>query len=345
MRKSLMLFAVLAFITAMSFADGARKPVFEFTIITEPGNYYLTRGIDGAIIINSDNVTLDLCGKTISWFLDFSGHTDIFIRNGTTGGIYADSSIPVRCRIENMNHTGGGIMLENVEFADIRDNYIYASGDSVNPASGIDLKSSVYGSSRITGNTIDATAYGIYLEGLNGSIISSNNILSYAGGHSGENGIYTDGSGSIICDNSVRDGGEYSSAIFSSQSAEGSLISGNTVLSGWDGTGMNIGSSGSLIINNNITSSLFYVSIYLSGACNVTRDNVLISLDVNVMRIDSDFNLIDSNKIYSMFGNEIGIFFNSNADSNSYRNNFFKGTSAPIQDDGTGNTDDGGNIN
>lgn len=190
MRKLATLYVLLT-VMALSWsqADEGRIPIFQRTIITQPGHYVLTRNftslVNPAIDVQSDDVTIDLNGHTITSqsgvdsIVLQDGQTNLVVRNGritggrtafdygggTTGGAH------IRIREIEIYGVDEAIHFTNPGYVEVVSCDIRAANDSIyitstNPFTG-----------RILNNTLVNPVLGLYLDGMENGTVRGNIIL------------------------------------------------------------------------------------------------------------------------------------------------------------------------
>lgn len=322
--------------------DEGRIPIYRITTISQSGHYILTRDISvttntQVINISAPNVTLDLNGKTISSASTTVGviNLDInisnaTIRNGYLNGGYSGiqynggAVVPPRIFLENLtirNTANNGIVLIDVAHAEVIACKIFSAGYS-----GIYVTNETAAfTGKVNNNTINGVqADGIYIDNIRSGEIRNNTIQNF--------GI-NPGSGY----------GGIGVAALPGINAEGNLIKGNTISAGLNnnyGIWLMGYSDNNLIIDNGIAST---GGIRLASSNNLLFGNVINANSLNGIYVEGARNLIDSNQIIDNGG--YGINFDSPSSNNSYRKNMIRGnTSGTVIDNGTSNTNDGGNI-
>jgi hypothetical protein len=204
---------------------GTRITSLPYTI-TSPGFYYLTgnlsySGTSNGINVNSDDLTLDLMGFSLSgpgpsasnYAIYMSGRKNVEIRNGTVSGwfygIYEDSSAALRHRVINMRVEsmgdgiyllGRGHLIKGCTVGDCIGIGIWLAGGiaSGNIVSNCALNG-IYltAAGNVIGNTIfttGSTQYGIYIDTTAPNLVMQNTVTG-PGTH------FTLGSGSVNVSN------------------------------------------------------------------------------------------------------------------------------------------------
>jgi hypothetical protein len=267
--------------------------------ISSSGSYYLTKNLTStgtAITISADDVTLDLCGFTLTgpgsgtnYGIYMNGRKNIEIRNGTiksfgTDGIYDSSSSGGNQRILRVQVIGNkryGIYLHG-STNQIKDCVISGNGSSyagfvygINTAAGC----------AITGNTVyengmaaTGNVSGIYT----GSGCKITDNVVYGNGVSAGGVVYgiNCDSGSTITDNSVFSNGSYATntvygiyALNSSNTISGNTVHGNGIFSsGGLGSGIYTMDAGSIM--NNIVRSNGGPGITGTNFCQIIQNTI-----------------------------------------------------------------------
>src|SRR5262245_48409826 len=194
--------------TAAVRASEGRIPVFDTTVINQPGHYVVTRGIStagpspvitmgGAGCTPFSGVTLDLNGHTLAKSVAVDVirietacvRGGVTIRNGrivgpdsggTTGaGIFSSNSAQIQIRIEDVEIGtvgGSGVDIRAARDVEVRNCHIHDVGGFGISVAGF------FGPFRgsIAGNTIDSTRFGgLTLSGLNAGQVRSNVITNF----------------------------------------------------------------------------------------------------------------------------------------------------------------------
>jgi parallel beta-helix repeat protein len=223
-------------------------------IISQPGSYYLTGDINTiidiyGIQINAGNVTIDLCGFTISGAKPGSAsgiymidRKNIEIRNGTIRdfgryGIFESQNTSAShhrvINVRAIDNGQGGI-------------FLYGKGNLIKDCTVSDNGTSASG----------IPSYGIYTS--SAAIVTGNTC--YNNGASASGGLYVYGiivgSGSTVIDNTVYDNGNNAnvSYIYGISAASGSVVTSNTAR------------------NGNSTQSSHIYGIHAQSGCTVTNN-------------------------------------------------------------------------
>jgi len=245
--------------------------------ITSPGSYYLTGNVNitsnfkHAILIDSDDVTVDLTGYRLwsSWVtippganLDFDGiHIaaeckNIEIRNGTiasdnhTAGLFTYRGFRKGLSAENDTD---GIRIKDIRVSGARESGIELLGNDnlvkgcTVSDNGTSVTSDVYGiyalsGSTVTGNTVNnngesvtSDVYGIKVGW--GSTVSGNTVSHNGDSASGSYGIYAS-IGCTVTGNTTRSNGYYAVGTVYGIRACGSTVTGNMAyFNGYNATG------------------------------------------------------------------------------------------------------------
>jgi hypothetical protein len=373
--------ALLAPVSLAAAADG-KIPIYQVTTITSPGHYIVTRGIQAAsgpaITIQADDVTLDLNGRVVrgdaaaaEGVIKVSdGASGVLIRNGTiegaTNGVYqsdtsgtGDLSVhDVRIRV-----TGNAIfgLLTNggahVELLDSVVTVAGAGGVEVTNSKSVRIERSTFS----TVPNLTVVARGIVVSA--GRAVISSNIVQIEcdgtmtgidvsaatwvvranqldGGLCDANaGIRVNGGVGSIIDNVLTVGFRRRAIDLN---ASGAFVTGNVLWSGGGQDGLQVNGSDNTIADNHVQCGGGpQTLIAVGGDRNRILRNKLSGTNCGPsgIVIGGSFNLIEGNTV-SGPGDGI-VFFGS---SNSYRSNFLRVNDEPIIDNGTGNTDDGGNV-
>src|SRR5437773_10485625 len=316
-------------------ADEGRISIFAQTIIVRPGYYILTRDIaasSGIVIgINSDGVTLDLNGHTISNLstlsddvVVYAGVRNVTIRNGRIsgglGGISYASGAGVRARIRLeelnvINTIQNGIYAYGVEDLEVRSCQI--TGNSAQAGGMYVAGGSSSFSGRFINNTIETHGqFGMFLYGLLGGEVRGNRSAWVTGPNG--TGLELNGTpgtphgGNLVEGNAII-GGQYA-GIYVGGDCDANVIVNNII--GGNGLGIQAASSGNRIAEN-----------ILSG-------NAGAGLSILGSR-----NLLEGNQVRDNHG--CGLLFAAGATENAYRNNMVRGNDTALCGSAT---DAGGNI-
>ena len=276
------------------------------TIITQPGCYYVTKNIAGAgnevILIQADNVSLDLKGHTLTLpgagpgsaiiRID-AGFTGISIRNGTLSGARrgvtqaAHATKRSRIHLKNLtvkDYTSEGIHFTGPEQVDLIDSRVIST---TNHAVMV-----IPGGGTFTGHFLRNTLRGansnvLLLDGLNGGIVRGNQATGEGDqvgiGVTGDSniiegntiwrvhgwGIYVDGLGNLVANNTVNSG---RTGIYVKK--DDNRITGNVVHKCHE-SGIRIEGSRNLIEGNHASEQLGSFGLQIvSGTDNAYRNNM-----------------------------------------------------------------------
>lgn len=322
-------------------ADEGRIPIYQQTTILQPGHYVLTRDITGVggnvIVIDSDNVSLDLGGRTVTssgtpGFLVHipNGRSDIVVRNGRlvggNSGVRA-APAPSRSRIlledlEIVNATLSGISIENAGHVEVLSCRVFLSA-----ASSVGIMAGSTGGTgyagRFIGNTVDgAGQHGMLLNNLTGGEVRGNLVANFGSALPNQAGIWIGSSpvdgGNLVQGNIVRNGGSDDDGIVVSNgfSSPNRLVA--NVVTGNGGHGIRSLSSG-----------------------NVISDNTVAANGGDAIHLQSgSYNLVERNQAEGNAG--CGLYFGT-VGENVYRANMLRGNTGGSVC-GAVNTDAGGNI-
>lgn len=319
-------------------ADEGRTPIYQPTVITQPGSYFLARGlaVDGqdAIVIAASNVTLDLNGQTIqgtagtqSLIQIISGSTSVRIRNGRiVGGVFGIQyeqtlSPPIRLHVQDVdfvNMSGMGVQIDSASHVDVVACQFMGAGTV---GGGVQLQGTKV-SGRFTDNLFaDLASVGVKVSGTH-EILVRGNVFSGVGG---EALFIGSGHAALVEGNTLvaPAGGAASWGI--RMEADGALIQHN-VISGY-ATGILLNSRGSRVIEN------------------VVRNGIAIGSTAPGIAIVSPAgdDLIFRNQVEGNTG--CGLALSTGTSSVVYRSNMLRGNGGGgVCDGGTGNIDGGGNI-
>jgi parallel beta-helix repeat protein len=358
MRKRLGLsLAIVCFALSAVRADEARIPIFQPLTITAAGHYILTRDLaptsGDAITIMTDNVTLDLNGRTIqsapaSSAIVVGGFHGIVVRNGRLQGGqlgilgYASSAgTTVGLRVEGVEARGAavdGIQVTSagiVEVISCRLTDMGQSGIIINSPAGatfggriVDNVVNNVGSGGIVLQTPRALEVRRNLVTLFGTTSTATTGLVFGGSETG-------GGGNIVEGNTVRGSGNN----FGISIAKGAdnLVA-NNVISAVGYSGLGISTPGNRIVGN-VVSSCGVGGIYLNSGAdrNTIERNHLEGNTGDGITILSDYNLVDSNVSEGNGGYGFKVVGTGNAYRNNMLRNNVSGTVAGTATDAGGN--------
>jgi hypothetical protein len=230
--------------------------------ISSSGSYYFVKNLattasTAAITVDANNVTIDLCGFTLSgpvtlwrgnYGIYITGQKNVEIRNGTIShfgqnGIYdADGTDHRVIGMRLISNGAAGIYLAGSGHL-VKDCSVYSNGQYASLDSPIGIYVSYY--STITGNKLyyngQDTTLAVYgIQAYNGSTITNNIIACNGSGSTGAVCAIKAGDGCKIAGNTIRDnyGSDNGTGILAGNYT---AVSGNIVSSG-KGTGISVGS-------------------------------------------------------------------------------------------------------
>ena len=349
MRRALAIGLTCAALAAIPlWAGEGRIPIYEPTVISQPGHYILTRDISVAsgdvITIQQGGVTLDLNGKTISIsgsqgrgvFIDLSGGTaesGVSILNGrTVGGTHGIS-------LAGSGGPGPSLPTLEIDGVEVRDTSsagLHAVGEcdvsisrcfvADTGGEGIRLTGSgVPAMARVVDCRIENTARdGIALTELGSAVVRGNVVRNFGTDGQAAAGVRVvpadegPGVGILVRENIITKGGAQASGLVmdyigpcTHPIVEGNVIENN------GGHGISVdGGAGPHMRNNSVAGN--------------GRDGIWVA---------GTYTFIEGNQIVGNQG--AGINFR-NGNGHAYRNNFLRNNGSPVA--GTPNTDAGGNI-
>jgi hypothetical protein len=255
--------------------------------ISQSGSYYLTKNLTAtgtAITVNADDVTVDLCGFSLTGNNTGSGiymtdRINVEIRNGTirnfSYGINDDYIMMVSNGTSTNHRVIGVRALSNVNFGiklygpnnEVRDCSASNNGTSASGSSIFGI--SVGNNSTVTGNTVSnngtsaqVNAYVFGISAGNSCTITGNAVFSNGYMAAEDTTIYgiAASSGSKITGNTVSSNGTSAGSVYGiAANNGGSTITGNTVYGN--------GSSATLTVDG----------IYASAGCTVTRNTAYLN--------------------------------------------------------------------
>jgi len=353
----------LAFVGVLgsaAWADEARIPIFQPTTITEAGHYILTRDLSvasgDAITIMTDNVTLDLNGRTIQSAPSYSavvvggGFHGIVVRNGRLlGGFFgvngfASATATIGLRVEGVEargSTGAGVNVTNAGMVEVISSRLTDTGF------GIFIRSptgATFGG-RIVDNVVDNTgSTAVALQTPRGVEVRRNVITRFGTAASVTSGLLvgsgstgTDAGGNIVADNVVR-GSDDDLGILVGNGTN-NLIA-NNVISALGSFGLDIYTSGNRIVGNVVSACLRGLSLEAGANRNTVERNHFEGNKEIGISVASGYNLIDSN--VSEGNTSWGIQFSTGVAGNAYRDNMLRSNGAGAVNGSA--TDAGGNI-
>ncbi len=344
----------LLLLGAISPARGAegRIPIFEPTVLFEPGHYVVVRDFSSTtaagIAILSSDVTVDLGGHTItvippfSGVIVFNGYTNITIRNGRIeGGLFGvfhnTGSTQVRIRIEHVEVSGSagdGIVVPSARYVEVLSCRVHEAGGHGILVSGTAVVA------RIVDNAIDtAVFHGIKVENAEASEIRGNRVRNAGTGGLGEGIVVNGGNGgNRIVGNEVRDCASDGIRLFT---VDHNLVRDN-VVTGNQGDGLEALGEGNLITGN-VAAGNAGMGLRLSAAesQNLVAGNQATGNGISGIYSFGEHNLIQGNLCQSnaTWGIDFGL-----STGHAYRDNMLRdnGISA-VGNLGTA-TDEGGNV-
>ncbi len=299
--------------------DEVRTPIstLPFTI-SKPGSYFLTGDLKvskkgGAIVVKTDNVTLNLNGFSIIGDgskvngISIDGTHNVAIENGTirgfgAAGIFATTGDGHRIsQVRAINNGSGGI-------------FSFSSGTLISEcmAWGNSSVGIAAGSNSIIRSSISRNNQGNGISAENGSSVIGNTVY----GNKGEYGISA--GGSTIRENNVSDNAD--TGIFSGSSTLiGNTVSGN---GGWGIQALD----GSTILSNTVSmnnkgNAPEKGGISVGDDCQI-KGNTVVSNKRNNIHVSGSDNLIEENLVTdSLGGNGINFAHPSNGPQNFFANN------------------------
>ena len=342
---------------AMCRADEARIPVYQPTIITQPGHYILTRDIAGGsgnvITIQANDVTLDLNGRTIrdanpvALIMIADGFSRITIRNGRlsggdTGIGYGSVAAGLRLTVEKVEFSGSSsaIAIAGATVVSILSCRIAGAG----PGAAVLVRG--LGDSSYTGQFLDnvieeSGASALVMYGLRAGLIRGNVIThfgkatSFAWGIEIGSSVTSDQGGNVIEHNTIRGSDDDIGIVI--DGTPSNLVDQNSV-SGLGASGILISSNGNRVVGN-VTSG-DQCGICSSGTVsrNILERNHAENNAFDGIRVEGDFNLFDAN--VSEGNGQFGI--DTSGTGSAYRNNMLRNNTVGAVAGAM--TDAGGNI-
>jgi hypothetical protein len=319
-------------------ADEGRTPIYQPAVITQPGSYFLARGlaVDGqdAIVVAASNVTLDLNGQSIqgtagtqSLIRIVSGSTSVRIRNGRlVGGVFSiyyehTVSPPIHLHVQNVDFVNMAVMALQIESAGHVDVIACRFRGTGTGGGGVQLQGTKV-SGRFTDNLFsDLALGGVKVFGTR-EILVRDNMFSGVGGE----GLFVGAGQAVLVEGNTfvaPPGGLGSWGI--RMEADGALIQHN-VISGY-ATGIQLGSRGSRVIENVVRNGVAGGS----GAPGIA------------VYSPAGADLVFRNQVEGNTGCALAL--GAGTGSVVYRANMLRGNGGGgVCDAGTGNIDGGGNI-
>jgi parallel beta-helix repeat protein len=336
--------AMFALAAAPVLADEGRIPLYQPTVITQSGDYVVTRDIASpttpVIRIAAPDVTIDLHNHSLTSadtsqpIIDVQGGSNVTLRDGRlSGGAYGifesgGTSTGVT-RIANVlieRANAEGISLNGVAFVEVsgcvlrNNNQLGAAPASLS----VDYDLTVYTSfsGRFTRNRIETgttVLSAMILEGLHDGAVTDNSITGSGGGIDLVQPSAAIGcGGNLIARNDVR-GVNSGEGLQVDVACDDNRIEANTFSA--MGHGILLNSSDNLVVEN-VANGCYYSGVFIGGARNLVARNQI------------DRNSGD------------GIYFASGSTGNAYRDNILRGN-VPAAVGGpalASNTDAGGNV-
>ena len=370
-----LVFSSLVFVCSLAplaRADESRIPIFQPVTITQPGHYILTRDLNvpgGAILtVHSNNVTVDLNGRTLSGSGTASGdtliqvgdgYTTFSIRNGRLQGgyigiNYSSSVSTTRMIVEGVEITGTashGIFVGGADHVTVNSCRILGAGGDGMLIGG--LAGSFTGD--FVGNVVRGVgSAGIALIGLRGGHLQGNSVSSFGTTTSTVQGISLTGvtgwdqGGNLVEGNTVRVSDDDFGILIDSRTPDNIVL--NNVVTATGNTGISVASSGNRIAMN-VASANRGAGLSVAGDRNVIERNHAEGNAGQGLGIVGNYMLIDDNVIEG--NGAYGIFFTSGVvggvtvgAGHAYRNNMIRGnvSGAIFVGAGATPTDAGGNI-
>jgi parallel beta-helix repeat protein len=349
-------------------ADG-RIPIYQSTVISDPGSYYLTQDFTvasgTAIRIDTNNVTIDLNGHMIAnsggssgdYLIKADGFTDIRITNGKlVGGFYG---VYLNCaggdfEVDHLtvlsptyigicaNGTGGG---SNMTRAVVEHNRVKMASST----NTFGLYFGYNNGSRVTGNDVQYGAYGIRFNVSNGCIVGGNGVIKANDGislascekmriednHATQ--CTNDGITLTSCHYDTLRGnstiGNTNSGIFESNGI-GEQITGNTsIYNANHGIELQVFSVGS-VTENTVMSNTHDGILVINGTnFDISRNDVAGNEEDGIGISDSSTCVIVENKVAGSYTH--GIIITSTVSGYTYSRNILRNHSSEITDGGT----------
>jgi hypothetical protein len=293
MRYSALGFVLLLASSGVAEGRPGAVPIYRPTTISAPGTYVVTRDITAtggnAVVIASDNVTLDLNGHTLRSagqiypvvYAD-NGYENIVIENGRIAG--GDSGVRfenagrwarVALRRLTVFESGSvGISIGAAAHVEIVECQIHDTGTHGITVSG---GSKTFGG-RIAQNVIERVgSYGMNVYGMRGGEIAGNVISMYGNTMTGAVGIYLSGmtgpapGGIVVRGNAVAGDGLDDRGLVIESTAHDNLVTGNTFTRN-GGTAIELKSISNRVTSNTIAHN--GAGLVVTGARNLVEDNL-----------------------------------------------------------------------
>jgi parallel beta-helix repeat protein len=346
MKRALLCSVLAGFLGAsLAVAAPGSIPIYQQTVITNPGHYVVTRDFEvatgSAIDIQADHVELDLNGHTITStsvtdpVISIDPADFVRIKNGQLiggrFGVHSWSTSGLTMWMERIVFSQSSEMsldfLSALHVEVVSCTFVQPGGNAISalPPPGGEPMSGLF----VDNSIIEAGNYGIYLGKSRGVVIEGNDISGVASGCIVLGHRF--GGGGIIENNSCsrKANGVYPADGIELESDNNQVL-GNTVRGFSDG--IRVSGNGNRIAENVVADSVIFdvhpgAGIYVRGG--VAGDAV--------------HNLIEGNHIEDNAG--CGILLETTAVETVYRNNTLRGNvGGAVCDSGTGNTDAGGNV-
>jgi parallel beta-helix repeat protein len=260
-------------------AGEGRTPIWEPTIITDPGRYVVTRNISSGgpvISIAADGVDIDLNGFVLEApgapaVIESSGHSQISIHDGTVRSAVDNIFIEFgkNVVIEDVHNNfaaGTAILLSGVTDFALRRNQIsdaFGAGISVDPFGVAPFTTGV-----MSDNLIERAGIGIGVESGSSVTLERNRIYATSTGH----GIRVGGSSAVLLtENTVRETAAHGIWL---EGSTGCKLHNNLVsLAGF--IGIEIGFTTYTLVLDNVVSGSADSGIFVSGEGNHIERNVM----------------------------------------------------------------------
>ncbi|MDH5375548.1 MAG: right-handed parallel beta-helix repeat-containing protein [Candidatus Bathyarchaeota archaeon] len=285
-------------------ADGSIEGTTDIMTVDNVTYTFTNNIFNQSIIVERDNIVVDGAGYTLqgtgdfdSTGIDLTGRINLTLKNMKIevfwSGIVLEGSSYTTIYGNNItNTTVDGIKLEGSSNNTIYGNNIKQNTNNYDD--GIDLQDS--SNNRIYGNNITNNYYGIFLPD------SINNTIS-------ENVVTNNGIGIFLV-------GLHPS---------GNMVSKNKIAA--CGVGINIGSNGDTISENNITENLRGISCRFSNNCTISGNNITANEYFGIWLYQSSNNIVSENNITNNQGEGIELYksFNNTISGNFIANNTEQG--------------------
>ena len=319
-------------------ADEVRGKISECgTGINSPGSYYLTQNLNCTamgIIVNSDDVTIDLMGFTLTgdgdqvndYGIYVNGKSNTEVRNGTIKRFYNGILSPNKTKLVNvqvLDNTMKGISVGS--FSMVKGCTAWSNG-----ANGI-----FCGPDSIIVHNISTFNNGSGIVTGNGSIVAGNEVSE-----NHDHGIFT-GDSCTVSNNIAFGNGMDGIKVYPGSKVSNNISRANAHWGIFLDKGASISArcivTGNTITNNNQEDHVAWGGLFVEADCFV-KDNLLVSNKQNNIYVFSSRNTIEgnvvNNSVNGIFFNFIGNFWAGNRASGNTNN--FVNTG--------GQTDGGGNV-